>query len=261
MVTNKVTKGGQPMTHPISLLLGKENMTVIHKPVIEFFNYDRNIATMAEQFCYWQDKITREDGGIYKSYKQWHDEVFLTQYQISKSAKKLKQLGYLTTKLKQAALAHGRAAPVIHYYFNYDKFYKSFMKFLNKRLCSNSINDYGETQQTITETTTEITTKTTIPSLIEPNLKNEYGEFNNVFLTDKERNKLIEHYGEADALRRIETLSAYLASKGKDPYKSHYATIRKWALGDNKNISAGRAGKRANSALPSEAELEKAWGK
>lgn len=55
-----------------------------------------------------------------------------------------------------------------------------------------------------------------------------YGEFKNVWLTDKDFNKLKEKFPN-DYQERIEKLSSYIASKGKDNYKNHYATITNWA--------------------------------
>lgn len=57
-------------------------------------------------------------------------------------------------------------------------------------------------------------------------IKNTYGEYNNVFLTDEEFQKLQNEY--PDYLDKIESLSSYIASSGKE-YKSHYATIKNWA--------------------------------
>lgn len=61
----------------------------------------------------------------------------------------------------------------------------------------------------------------------EKEIKNKYGEFNNVLLTKEEYHKLEQ----ANLLPYIEKLSSYIASKGKK-YKSHYATILTWSRGD-----------------------------
>lgn len=53
-----------------------------------------------------------------------------------------------------------------------------------------------------------------------------------VLLTEKEHAALVRDYGEADTARLIEILDLYLANKTKDPYKSHYAAIRKWCVRD-----------------------------
>jgi predicted phage replisome organizer len=58
--------------------------------------------------------------------------------------------------------------------------------------------------------------------------KKVYGELQNVFLSPSEYQKLKTAYGESNTLKYIENLSLYIAQKGKDPYKSHYATLRNW---------------------------------
>ena len=67
-----------------------------------------------------------------------------------------------------------------------------------------------------------------IPDIYIQKQKNEkvgYGEFNNVMLTKEEIKKLIDKYGLLfqDA---VELLSNYLASVGKNKYKSHYAVMK-----------------------------------
>lgn len=70
-----------------------------------------------------------------------------------------------------------------------------------------------------------------------PHMENEnrneniikYGEFQNVFITETEYQKLIEKLGEKNTLFLIGELSGYLKSKGKDLYKDHYATLQNWA--------------------------------
>ena len=56
--------------------------------------------------------------------------------------------------------------------------------------------------------------------------KHRFGEYQNVLLTDRELELLMNDY--PDYKDRIEELSVYMASKG-DKYKSHYATIKNWA--------------------------------
>lgn len=76
--------------------------------------------------------------------------------------------------------------------------------------------------------------------------KKKYGEFENVFLADEEYGKLFERFGEKEVKKRIETLSAYIESSGKQ-YKSHYATILNWArkdgiIGENRSSGTGYNG-------------------
>jgi len=62
----------------------------------------------------------------------------------------------------------------------------------------------------------------------EKDIKHAYGEFQNVLLTDKEYQKLLTDFPEAE--EAIEFLSAYIAEKGYKS-KSHYLAIRRWVIG------------------------------
>ena len=68
-----------------------------------------------------------------------------------------------------------------------------------------------------------------IQSISNKDIKQKYGEYKNVLLTDDEYAKLQDRY--PDYEERIEKLSEYIASKGKK-YSSHYATINAWARKD-----------------------------
>ena len=57
--------------------------------------------------------------------------------------------------------------------------------------------------------------------------KNTYGEFENVFLTDAEYEKLKSQYPDYEL--QIEKLSCHIESTGKK-YQNHYATIKTWNL-------------------------------
>jgi len=63
--------------------------------------------------------------------------------------------------------------------------------------------------------------------------KKAYGEFKNVLLSDTDYKKLVEKFGEDGTLKRIETLSTGIESKGYR-YKSHYATILAWDRSDER---------------------------
>ena len=64
----------------------------------------------------------------------------------------------------------------------------------------------------------------------QPSVFRRYGLYGNVFLTDKDMEKLRAEFP-SDYDRRIEELSEYMASKGKT-YRNHLATIRSWARRD-----------------------------
>ena len=64
-------------------------------------------------------------------------------------------------------------------------------------------------------------------------IKEKFGEFENVFLSADEFQKLKSKLG-TETEGYIERLSSYIASSGKK-YKSHYATILSWTQKDAKN--------------------------
>lgn len=61
--------------------------------------------------------------------------------------------------------------------------------------------------------------------------RHKYGEYTNVLLSDTDLAKLKAEFPN-DWQKRIERLSAYMASTGKS-YKNHLATIRNWAKRDS----------------------------
>lgn len=65
-------------------------------------------------------------------------------------------------------------------------------------------------------------------SKVELSKVDNFGEFENVKLTEDEYSKLIEKLGENNTKLMIEELSTGIASKGYK-YKSHYATILSWS--------------------------------
>lgn len=72
-------------------------------------------------------------------------------------------------------------------------------------------------------------------------VKTSYGELNCVKLTEKEYKILFDQRGSELLLRGIDILDSYIASKGKDPYKSHYAVLKRggWVW-DRVNANNGK---------------------
>ncbi len=84
-------------------------------------------------------------------------------------------------------------------------------------------------------------------------LKNKYGEFENVLLSDEEYLKAQEKYGEHLG-NMIEKLSSYIKSKG-DKYRDHYATFSSWVY---KSVLEDRA-KDENSKNQSKNRNSSQW--
>ena len=75
------------------------------------------------------------------------------------------------------------------------------------------------------------------PPDVEKTQRHRYGEYNNVLLSDEERDKLINEFP-FDWKTRVENLSAYMKSTGRS-YKDHLATIRNWARREKPNARSG----------------------
>jgi len=60
-------------------------------------------------------------------------------------------------------------------------------------------------------------------------VKHKYGEYQHVLLTDKERDRLMDEFGEAETSEAIKYLDEYIEMKGYKA-KSHYLAIRKWVF-------------------------------
>jgi hypothetical protein len=61
------------------------------------------------------------------------------------------------------------------------------------------------------------------------NIKHKHGEYKHVLLTDKERDRLMDEFGEAETSEAIKYLDEYIEMKGYKA-KSHYLAIRKWVF-------------------------------
>ena len=137
----------------------------------EFIHYTGTIdsAIFLSQLLYWSDRAKRKDGGVFKTYKDWHLEIGLSEYEVKKSVGILKEKNILTTSIKRA-----NGSPTVHYYLDKEGLLFSLTDFLRDRNSRNrngnklEISDSSnlelediETNDFLTETSTEITSKIT----------------------------------------------------------------------------------------------------
>lgn len=135
---------------------GQQNTLTIPRPYIDLCDGDILAALLLSQCVYWTDRTKDENGWFAKSYQEWQDELGMTQYQVNRAAKLLKDMG-LETKLRKF-----NGAPTVHYRINMAVFSQCIMKFLdNPGLSSFSIIHHEETSQSLTEPTAKPTTKLT----------------------------------------------------------------------------------------------------
>ena len=108
-------------------------------------------AIYYQQLIYWSDKGSRDDGFIYKTKEDIEQETTLSRFQQDRCRKQLEEAGWLETKLIRA-----NGHPTVHYkcLFNIEL---SISKKLANGKVRNLLNEKRETDEYITETTTETT--------------------------------------------------------------------------------------------------------
>ncbi|MEK4030840.1 conserved phage C-terminal domain-containing protein [Pseudobacillus sp. FSL P4-0506] len=110
---------------------GQDNTITIPKLYIELTG-DLTTALVLNQIVFWSDKSKRADGFFYKSYKEWQEEVFLSERQVRYAVKKLKDNDFVSTKLKKA-----NGAPTLHYKLEFDNLLDSILTICQNPLLQN----------------------------------------------------------------------------------------------------------------------------
>src|SRR5690625_1786347 len=93
----------------IKKVSGQDNIITIPKIYLEITE-DINTALILNQSIYYSSITKRKDGYFYKTYREWKEETFLSQYQVKRSVERLKALKLIDTKLKRA-----EGSPTLHY--------------------------------------------------------------------------------------------------------------------------------------------------
>ena len=119
----------------ISTFSGTERHITVPRVYLEMLG-DFNTAAFLNQLIFWSDKTKRTDGYFYKTYTEWNEELLLSDYQVRRSAKILKENGFIDTKLKKA-----NGSPTLHYKVNMDKLSESILNKLKNRNQTNLSND------------------------------------------------------------------------------------------------------------------------
>ena len=123
---------------------GNERTITIPKIYLELTG-DYPTAALLNQMIFWSDKTKRTDGFFYKTYGEWEEETTLSEYQVRRSSKRLKELGVLETELRRA-----NGSPTLHYKVNMDKLSESILNKLKNRNRTNLRNDTEVSKATIT---------------------------------------------------------------------------------------------------------------
>jgi hypothetical protein len=213
---------------------GQENTFVVPKMYVQYTG-DLTTAVLLNQIVFYSDKSKRTDGYFYKSYKEWEEDICLTERQVRHSVNKLKEKNVLETKLMKA-----NGSPTVHYKLDYDKLVESILTLCQNPILQNVSIQSNNMSESLTEITTETTTKKDIYI--------QYAEF--VRMKESEYNKLIDVHGELLTKKMIEVLDNYKGANGKK-YKSDYRAILNWVadkVKGEKNERTKQGGRKPNSS-------------
>lgn len=92
---------------------------------------DYNTAALLNRIVYWADRATRDDGFFHKTYDEWQNEMYLSEYQVTRSVKKLKEMNLVETTVKKVD-----GTPKNQYKVNFEELAFQLIKINNKILLS-----------------------------------------------------------------------------------------------------------------------------
>ena len=110
----------------IQTFSGTERHITIPKVYLELTG-DFNSAALLNQLVFWSDETKTSDGFFPKTYKEWEEEIYLSQYQVSRAIKNFKTMGIVETKLKKVD-----GSPTLHYKVNMEVLLQSITDALMK---------------------------------------------------------------------------------------------------------------------------------
>jgi len=134
----------------VQSVTGEKNVLAIPREFIKLTG-DLPSGVFLAQLVYWSDKGSRKDGFIYKTSKEWQEEIFLSDYSLRKARKILEELGLLETKTKKA-----NGNPTVHYKLNREAFINRLFEIQQKEN-ENPTEGKSNINESLTETTPQTT--------------------------------------------------------------------------------------------------------
>jgi len=140
----------QQVFNIVQSITGEKNVLAVPREFIKLTG-DLPSGVFLAQLVYWSDKGSRNDGFIYKTSKEWQEEIFLTDYSLRKSRNILESLGILETKTKKA-----NGNPTVHYKLNREAFINRLFEIQQKENENTTEGNY-KFNESLTETTPQTT--------------------------------------------------------------------------------------------------------
>ena len=134
----------------IQSVTGEKNVLAVPREFIKLTG-DLPSGVFLAQLVYWSDRGSRKDGFIYKTSKEWQEEIFLSDYSLRKARKILESLGLLETKTKKA-----NGNPTVHYKLNREAFINRLFEIQQKE-SENTTKGKLNINESLTETTPQTT--------------------------------------------------------------------------------------------------------
>jgi hypothetical protein len=116
----------------------------IKKEILDFCGGDYHLAAILTQLLYWHYRTRIKGGWIAKSSKDWNNELSLSQKQINRIVKRLKDCGLVIAKVKKF-----NGSPTTHYRLDVAALEKVFTEYLQSgnSILSKRINSIDQKEQ------------------------------------------------------------------------------------------------------------------
>jgi len=125
---------------------GNKNVVAVQRAFCEYADSLEG-GLILSQIIFWSDKGSDPAGWVYKSYKDWKADYFVSTYTVKKWLKIFVGDGFLEMKVKKV-----NGSPTIHFKFDSEKFTKLLIKFFIKE---NEIIDNPLKTETSSENSSE----------------------------------------------------------------------------------------------------------
>ncbi|MGY4893750.1 MAG: hypothetical protein ACO1N2_03610 [Candidatus Saccharimonadota bacterium] len=173
-----VPRGLKPLQRSFFGMLGQEKPKPIPPKLVRIYGYP--LSAMISQLLFWKGMEMRKDGYIYKTERDFINELGLSSAQQKLAIKKGKDFGFLKVVRKGVPAKR-------HYLLNYDRLVESTVLEAERKHITiikrpfktneNSQTTIGDSHQTITYSTKEITTRKHRPESAADILSKRYGKY------------------------------------------------------------------------------------
>lgn len=151
-------KGLKPLQIKYFALFGKEAPKPIPPKLVRIFGYP--LSAIISQLLFWKGMEMRKDGLIFKTEKDFINELGLSSAQQKLAIKKGKELGFLTVVRKSIPAKR-------HYAINFDALVDATIREADKASASSRDNTFGYQETTVSFTLIRAVANKPLPEILE----------------------------------------------------------------------------------------------